>query len=99
MSARLIDPIMLTDSAQLKYDAMKFNFIPGVAITFHSHPDLLVNLKKIGLDCLVSFSCRCVYAELVNEFYAHMEFIKDAHGTLHNKATYVQGRKIVDYFA
>lgn len=77
MSEPLIDPNMLTESAQLKYNAMKYNFMTAATITFHYHPDLLVNLKKIGWGCLVSFSSRCVYPELVSEFYAHMEFIKD----------------------
>lgn len=95
MSAPFIDPNILTESAQLTYYAMKYNFMTGATITFLSHPDLLVNLKKIGWDCLVSFSSRCVYPELVSEFYADMEFIKDVVGTLHSMATYVQGRKIV----
>lgn len=73
---------------------MKYNFMTCATIIFHSHPNLLVNLKKNSWDCLVSFSSWCVYLELVSEFYDHMEFIKDV-GTLHSIATYVQGRKIV----
>ena len=36
-----------------------------------------------------------MYPELVSEFYAHMQFIKDTCGNLKCLATYVQGKKIV----
>lgn len=94
ITAPLINPNMLTESAQLKYDAMKFNFMPGVAITFHSHPDIFIHLKKVGWDCLVYFSNTYVYPEFVSELYAHIEFFKYAFGTLQSLSTYVRGRKL-----